>query len=355
MIGAGSDWVVQLDAQREFFNGLSSSVKRMHVFPAAYHAIFHERERAEVAELVRKFVEERFAHPPVHTSLLDADRIGYTWEEHERLKLRGGPQFPVIRAAMQTAGRMSPGINLGWRSGFDSGLTLDYVYENKPGGGNRIGRAMDAAYLGSIGWRGIRQRKQNLEKLLRKAITDAHAAGKPVHILDIAAGAGRYVLEAMHALRDEVPRSAVLRDYKPGNVAAARALADRLQLPNVSVEQANAFDRASLGTIQPRPTIAIVSGLFELFPSNDPVLESLTGLADALEPDSILIYTNQPWHPQLEFIARVLRNREGQPWIMRRRITAEMDQLVAHAGFEKLEMEIDGWGMFSVSVARRRG
>nr|MBA2433173.1 class I SAM-dependent methyltransferase family protein [Chthoniobacterales bacterium] len=33
--------------------------------------------------------------------------------------------------------------------------------------------------------------------------------------------------------------------------------------------------------------------------------------------------------------------------------TAEMDQLVARAGFEKLELEIDQWGMFSVSVARR--
>jgi hypothetical protein len=38
---------------------------------------------------------------------------------------------------------------------------------------------------------------------------------------------------------------------------------------------------------------------------------------------------------------------------MRRRTTAEMDQLVQRAGFEKLEMEIDRWGMFSVAIARR--
>ncbi|MFL6527512.1 MAG: class I SAM-dependent methyltransferase family protein, partial [Chthoniobacterales bacterium] len=36
-----------------------------------------------------------------------------------------------------------------------------------------------------------------------------------------------------------------------------------------------------------------------------------------------------------------------------RRTTAEIDQLVKRAGFEKLEMEIDQWGMFSVSIARR--
>jgi hypothetical protein len=108
-----------------------------------------------------------------------------------------------------------------------------------------------------------------------------------------------------------------------------------------------------LSGIQPRPTIGIVSGLFELFPSNRDVLTSLNGLADAIEPGGYLVYTNQPWHPQVEFIARVLRNREGEPWIMRRRTTAEMDELVRTAGFEKMNMEVDQWGIFTVSVARR--
>src|SRR6187200_2401282 len=110
-----------------------------------------------------------------------------------------------------------------------------------------------------------------------------------------------------------------------------------------------------LSTALPSPAsnLAQPSGLFELFPSNEAVLTSLRGLADAIEPGGYLIYTNQPWHPQLEFIARVLRNREGKPWIMRRRTTAEMDQLIARAGFQKLEMEIDEWGMFSVAIARR--
>ena len=352
MISAGSDWVVSLKAQREFFNNLSSSAKRMHVFPAAYHAIFHEKDRERVVDRIREFVVERFAQPAAETSLLNADEVGYTWEEHERLKLRGGPQFPIIRAAMKTGGRMSNGIDLGWRAGFDSGLTLDYVYENQPHGSNKLGRLIDKAYLDSPGWRGIRQRKVNLQTMLRKTIEETRSAGREVRILDIAAGGGRYVLETMHSLNGS-GGSAVLRDYKPENVAAARALAEQLGLQNVIVQQADAFERQSLAATEPRPTIGIVSGLYELFPSNKLVSESLAGLADAIEPGGHLIYTNQPWHPQLEFIARVLQNREGQPWIMRRRTTAEMDQLVRRAGFEKIEMEIDQWGMFSVSVARR--
>jgi alpha-beta hydrolase superfamily lysophospholipase/SAM-dependent methyltransferase len=354
MLSAGRDWVVSLDAQREFLNGLSSPVKRMHTFPAAYHAIFHEKERTQVVERAREFIVERFAERRTPPSLLNADKFGYAWEEYERLKLRGGPQFAVIRAGMKTGGRLSKGIDLGWRSGFDSGLTLDYVYENKPQGSTRLGRFIDHGYLNSIGWRGIRQRKKNLEKLLRHVIGETHAGGRPVRIVDIAAGGGRYVLETMRAL-PEIPMSAALRDYKQENVDAATRLAQDFGLTNVTVTPGDAFDRASLAAMDPRPTIGIVSGLFELFPSNEAVLTSLRGLADAIEPGGHLIYTNQPWHPQVEFIARVLRNREGKPWIMRRRTTAEMDELVRAAGFEKVTMEVDEWGIFTVSVARRIG
>lgn len=352
MLSAGQDWVVSLKAQREFFDGLSSTNKRMNVFPAAYHALFHEKERAQVVARARAFIVEQFAQSAPKQSLLDADKYGHTWEEHEHLKLRGSPHFALVRAGLKTGGRLSKGVGLGWRSGFDSGLTLDYVYENKARGISPLGRLIDRTYLDSPGWRGIRQRKVNLELALTRIIQQLHESGRPIHIVDVAAGGGRYLLEVMGKLRD-IPMTAELRDYKEENVVAARRLADELGLTNALATRADAFDRASLAVITPRPTIGIVSGLFELFPENAGVLDSLRGLADAIDPGGYLIYTNQPWHPQVEFIARVLRNREGKPWIMRRRTTAEMDELVRVSGFEKMEMEIDEWGMFSVSVAQR--
>jgi SAM-dependent methyltransferase len=184
-------------------------------------------------------------------------------------------------------------------------------------------------------------------------ILKVHRENRPVTILDIAAGAGRYVIETIRDM-PKIPVSATLCDYKKENVEAVRALADELNVNGaVIARRGDAFDRESLARIQPRATIGIVSGLYELFPSNEPVLTSLRGLANAIEPGGYLIYTNQPWHPQLEFIAHVLVNREGKGWIMRRRTTGEMDELVRAAGFEKIDMEIDQWGMFTVSVARR--
>ena len=81
-------------------------------------------------------------------------------------------------------------------------MSLDYVYENQPQGSSRVGRSSIANYLNSIGWRGIRQRKVNLEAALRLLIENTHAAERRVQILDIAAGGGRYVLETMKALAE---------------------------------------------------------------------------------------------------------------------------------------------------------
>src|SRR6266481_6256756 len=130
MIGAGRDWVVSLKAQRKFFDRLSSPLKEMEVYPAAYHAIFHDQDRHLVVDRVRKFVQERFAEQSTQPSLLNADQAGYTRDEYERLKSRGGMKFAVARAGLRAAGRLSDGVDLGWRNGFDSGLSLDYVYEN---------------------------------------------------------------------------------------------------------------------------------------------------------------------------------------------------------------------------------
>jgi alpha-beta hydrolase superfamily lysophospholipase/SAM-dependent methyltransferase len=354
MLAAGSDWVVRLSAQQEFFQKLSSPVKQMEVFPGFYHAVFQERDRSLLIAKVREFIGERFASPHQRISLLDADKQGYTKSEYDKLHGPDSVRFALTRAGMKTVGRMSRGVELGWRAGFDSGVTLDYVYENRPQGTTPLGRLIDRSYLNSIGWRGIRQRRTNLERVLRQTIQRTHVAGRPVRILDIASGPGRYVLETINQIAG-IPVTVVLRDYKPENLEAARRLAAKLGLGSVTITHGDAFDRASLASVTPPPTIAIVSGLYELFPENEPVLRSLQGLAEAVEPGGHLIYTNQPWHPQVEFIARVLTNREGKPWIMRRRTQAEMDELVRTAGFVKLSQEIDPWGIFTVSLAQRAG
>jgi hypothetical protein len=281
---------------------------------------------------------------------------------------------------MKTTGQLSDGIRLGWRAGFDSGSSLDYVYENKPRGKLLVGRMMDRVYLNSAGWAGIRQRKLNIERLLREAIQLISQSGTPAHILDVAAGQGRYVVDALteynrlqsdswHRLQSVIdgkepektdrlesvpPLTVLLRDYSQANVEAARASAIERGLAGVECRQADAFDEASYESLSPRPNIAIVSGLFELFSDNELVSRCLNGIVGAIDDEGYLIYTGQPWHPQIEMIARVLTNRDGEPWIMRRRTQIELDDLVHDAGFEKIKTRVDKRGIFTVSLAKRR-
>src|SRR5207244_8211058 len=115
-----------------------------------------------------------------------------------RLGRPGGLGCALVRWLMRGPGRLSRGIDLGWRHGFDSGIMLDYIYENRAQGITPLGRLIDRCYLNAIGWRGIRVRRTLLERALDATVRRTHAAGRPVRLLDIASGPGRYVLETIH-------------------------------------------------------------------------------------------------------------------------------------------------------------
>jgi len=357
---SGADWVVEQEPQHACFAAWGAEVKEKHVFPDFYHDTLNELDGHLAVTKARGFIARRFAEPAKLPSLLDADKQGYTFNEYQALSQPLPCWHPkawfyaYFQWQCRTLGKLSNGLTLGVKTGFDSGSTLDYVYQNQAQGCGLLGRMMDRTYLDSIGWRGIRLRKQHLEALLKLAVGRVQAAGQPVRIVDIAAGHGRYILDALQAL--SLPDyQAQLRDYSPLNVTQGRALiAEKGMADHVRFEEGNAFDQASLSALNPKPTVAVVSGLYELFPENHLLETSLAGLAQAIAPGGYLVYTNQPWHPQLELIARGLTShRDGKPWVMRRRTQLEMDQLVEAAGFQKLDQLIDAWGIFSVSLAQR--
>ncbi|HFL5522232.1 TPA: bifunctional alpha/beta hydrolase/class I SAM-dependent methyltransferase [Salmonella bongori] len=361
LLVSGKDYVVHRQPQIDFYQGLRSPLKELHILSGFFHDTLGEKNRHLAFEKIRCFIETLYDLPPQRFDYQHEDRWSPgadTWRV-----LSGGPApctlediaYRGLRYGMKRLGTQSAGIRLGIETGFDSGSTLDYVYRNLPQGNNIVGRLIDKNYLNSIGWKGIRQRKIHLQILIRQAVEKLTEQGMPIRVVDIAAGHGRYVMDALED--EEAVSNILLRDFSELNVARGKEMiASRGMSGRVRFERGDAFNYDELAALEPSPTLGIVSGLYELFPDNAVVRRSLAGLAAAIEPGGVLLYTGQPWHPQLKTIAWSLTShKDGKAWVMRIRTQGEMDALVHEAGFDKCAQLIDESGIFTVSMAVRRG
>ncbi|WP_336935895.1 bifunctional alpha/beta hydrolase/class I SAM-dependent methyltransferase [Acinetobacter soli] len=357
---SGADFVVHRKPQQLFYQRLAHPNKEFHILEGFYHDTLGEQHRNIAVQKIRRYILQCFAHAYTAPDILDADKVGPSCATAEQLST----PFPhnslkhwfwsITKQNLKIGSRFSKGLQLGEDTGYDSGSTLDFVYRNQPESTSILGKLIDRQYLNAIGWRGIRIRKQHIEQLLIQYAEQLNQSGKPLRLLDIAAGHGRYILDAIQNLSVR-PAHVLLRDYSPLNVNAGNALIRSRGLNDIAVfKQGDAFDEASLASIEPKITLAVVSGLYELFSDNDLLRQSLRGLSQAIEKEGYLIYTGQIWHPQQEFIARALTShRQGDAWVMRLRSQAEIDALVEEAGFKKIDQCIDEFGIFSVSVAQK--
>ncbi len=358
---SGQDWVVHEAPQIRFFAGLSNPIKSSTILPGFLHDTLGEQDRQPVVAQIRRFIQERFNEPAASEQpLLRADLYGETAQEAKQLAAPlpicsfGYWWWKCLKLNLRLGSWWSKGIALGQATGYDSGATLDYVYANQAQGRGLIGRCIDRVYLNSIGWRGIRQRKVHVEELLLLAARRLQAQGQECRLLDIACGHARYLIDAAQAF-ETPPASVLLRDYSQANLQAARHYAEVAGMGALcETELADAFRAEDLDALKPEHTLAIVSGLYELFSDNSAVLQSLRGVSQAMVSGGYLVLTNQPWHPQLELIARGLTShRQGQAWVMRRRAQAEVDALARSVGLEKVEQRIDDWGIFTVCLYRK--
>ena len=356
---ATADRVVTRDSLNRFFTNYGATEKEHITLQDARHAIFHDFCRDEVTAAIRAFAGRCFE--TVRCPVLRHD-LSHPATHAEYQSLLGplpalslkNLNFATQRFSMRTLGRLSHAIRVGLEMGFDSGESLDCVYDNQARGELGVGKLIDRGYLDAIGWRGIRQRRECMNEALRECMQAIRRDGLPARVMDVAGGAGRYLLDLIDDPREGLGLTVLCRDWSESALATGRAnatargLADRIRH-----ERGDAFDEASLASVSPQPSIVVVSGLYELFPDNELLRRSLRGIYAALPPGGWLVYTGQPWHPQVEMIARTLTNRDGKPWIMRRRPQGEMDELVREPGFSKHRQRTDDFGIFTVSIAQK--
>jgi SAM-dependent methyltransferase len=267
-------------------------------------------------------------------------------------------KFNLARLFIRTMGRLATGIEIGCTYGFDSGVMLNHVYENKAEGRFLIGRLIDRIYLNAPGWAGIRNRGELLGDVIiaqvMKIAAERQSVGlaQTIRLADLACGGGRYLLAALRTLQDAgINVQATLRDYRDENVQKARENAAAAGI-EAAIEPGDAFCDADLDRLSSQ-ALVIVSGLHEIIDDDECVMHHFAQIARLLEPGGCLIVTVQPDHPQVEFIARVLTSHSGRPWAMRLRSVELISTWAKDAGFVIDTVSMEARGIFGVLLAHK--
>jgi 2-polyprenyl-3-methyl-5-hydroxy-6-metoxy-1,4-benzoquinol methylase len=145
--------------------------------------------------------------------------------------------------------------------------------------------------------------------------------------------------------------AAELRDYKRENIDQAVRNARAAGLEGITFTQADAFDAAKYTE---RWDVIVSSGFWEIIEDDALVRTCLFNAASALNPGGTLVFTIQPDHPQLEFIARVLKSNTGNPWVMRLRSLKLFRQWLEAAGLEYVSHRMEPHGIFGVVEAVKK-
>ena len=353
IFSAEKDYVVKNSAQKKFFLNLSSKKRKFIELENFYHGIIFEKERQKVYKMLDDFIQDVFKN---QNTTLDVSPREFSRKEYERIALKEYLLtekifYSIQKFSMRTFGFLSKGISLGLKYGFDSGISLDYIYKNQTNGKLLIGKFIDRFYLNQIGWRGVRERKKNLLSLIEEKITSL--GEKNVKILDVAGGTGNYLFD----IKEKYPNVQILiNEFKKSNIEVGEEVIKKNNWENISFIDYDCFDKETYKKINYTPNIVIISGVFELFENNKMLENTISGIAEILDKNGAVIYTGQPWHPQLKQIALVLNSHKGngKSWLMRRRSEKELDSLFENYNLKKEKMLIDNDGIFTVSLAELR-
>ncbi|WP_303674231.1 class I SAM-dependent methyltransferase family protein [Vampirovibrio chlorellavorus] len=237
-------------------------------------------------------------------------------------------KYRLTRILLQTVGRLSEGIRLGWRTGFDSGVMLEYIYENQPRGTTPLGVWVDRQFISHPVWDGVRSRRTLLIGQLEEALT---RYANPV-VFDFAAGVGSYLF-ALPPNQAQI----IAGDFAPEAVAQGQQKAQTLGRTDISFQQSNAFEANELACQQ--ADILVSSGFFDILVKEEEILKVLENGSRITQPGARWVFTIQEHHPDLRLLKETMVDLHQQRWELVPRPAEQLaDWAKAHGWtLEKLE------------------
>ena len=256
--------------------------------------------------------------------------------------------FKLISLFLRTLGSMSEGIGLGFEHGFDSGIIMNYIYENVPYGRGFIGKQLDALFLNQTTCKAFRSIRAIQGEMIARYLE--RRRGRKTFIADLASGKADYIYDVLGEREYDV--RVLLRDINEKTLDESRAIAERLGLVDkLSYELGDALDPGSLGTISPAPDLVVEVGLYGIIHDDEILKRHFFDLKEKLDPEALL-FNVQTYNEQIELIARALVNQEGGPCVWHLRPVELVVGWAEEAGFREPEITMDPYGIYAVVMMR---
>ncbi|MEQ8762764.1 MAG: cyclic nucleotide-binding domain-containing protein [Planctomycetota bacterium] len=225
-------------------------------------------------------------------------------------------------------------------------LTIDWMYDDQPGGTGRLGPFLDRCFMDEKAAEAVRNRRGLLCQAIRRHL-DAHP-DRTVHVTTMACGPAREVFDAFEQLDDKSRMQVNLLDIDSEAIAQVkgdvtkRGLDDQVQLFLANLVYL-ALGRTSIDVKDQDLVYSI--GLIDYF--NDDLVGKLMNYAHSiLRPGGELILGNfHPKNPDKAFMDHVV------DWRLIHRSEDDMNRLFASSAFGKpctrIELEKAGVNLFA--------
>ena len=258
--------------------------------------------------------------------------------------------YRILAAFLRTLGRLSCGIDTGFTYGFDSGIIMNYIYDNKARGRLGVGQVLDRMFLDQVTCRAFRSIKQiqidMIDQYLRKR------GEKPTFIVDLASGKADYIYEILKSSDRKL--EILLCDIAESSLRESMKIADELGSGDkVSFRRGDALDAENLRSIETRPDLLIEVGLYGIIHDDALLRAHLLDVGKILRPEAIL-FNVQTQNPQIELIARALQNQHGERCVWHLRPAEKIIGWAEEAGFRDPEIVMDPYNIYAVVMMRGR-
>lgn len=237
-----------------------------------------------------------------------------------------------------------------------TGYNFDHMYENKAEGFHFVGKLVDRVLLNLPAVQATRLRRINIDKILINEIENHALEGRGTRIVDIACGAGRYLMDVGKMFEGRNVEILGV-DYDQKSILHGEDLANKYGIAESSIRfvRGNVFHLRLLKRLGKsmdwRPNIIISSGL-TVYVDDKTVLEILRQVYEALDENGLFLVDSQESNPSRKLMEKVCNTKEGS-WVLYYRPPDFWRKHLYEIGFRDILISQDKWNMYNLCTARK--